>query len=126
MGVAGEPTFKEFLAATRRPMRQGAATVGIPTRVWQLLPYYVMWMLYLGDSVGMEGRHNADPLGGGKSNIAVQKRGDNRGTNCRPIFVNSLRYLAFMKIVDWRHATKIMQSLDEYHYVVKGRTATNV
>ena len=44
--------------------------------------------------------------------------------NYGPIFVNPLMYLAFMKIVFWRYAAEIMQSLDEYQYVVKGRTTT--
>ena len=101
VGEAREPAFKEFMAATIQPMQKGAATDEILKGVWQLSPYYVMQTLYLGvvwawkggttpahwvaaKLTRMEGRHNAGPLGGGKTNAAdVQKGGDDRGCELR-------------------------------------------
>ena len=42
--------------------------------------------------------------------------------NYRPILVNPLMYLVFMKVVYWRYTPLIMDSLDVYQYAVRGRT----
>ena len=59
VGEAREPTFKEFMIATTRPLRKAAATDGIPTGVKAVvaLPYHVG--VVSRDGVGMEGRYNA-------------------------------------------------------------------
>ena len=57
------------------------------------------------------------------NSFALYKKGlATEAANYRPIFVNPLMYLAFMKIVCWKCAAKIMSSLDESQYAVKGRT----
>ena len=40
----------------------------------------------------------------------------------RPIFVNPLMYIVFMKVVYWRYASTIMNNLDVYQYATQGRT----
>jgi hypothetical protein len=46
-GATKEPTYNEFAVALRRPLGKGVATDGVPTGVWQMLPYNVLWVLWL-------------------------------------------------------------------------------
>ena len=72
----------------------------------------------------MEGGHDSGAWGSRKVTRLYKKGTTMEAVSYRSIFVNPLMHLAFMKIVWRRYAIKIIQSLDEHRYVMKGRTTT--
>ena len=122
VGEAKPPSFKEFVTASHRPLGKGAAAEGPPTGTWQLLPYKVLWVLYLGVLWAWKEGTTPAKWVAPKVTLIYKKGLVTEAANYCPIFVNPMMYVVFMKVVYWRYAPLIMDSLDVYQYAVRGRT----
>ena len=122
LGEGKPPTYKEFMRATSRPLGKGAAADGIPTGAWQLLPYQVLWVLYLGVVWAWTEGTTPTRWVAAKVTLIYKKGLATEAENYRPIFVNLLMYIVFMKVVYWRYASTIMDNLDIYQYAIRRRT----
>ena len=110
------------MRATSRLVRKGAAADGIPTGAWQLLPEKVLWVLYFGVVwAWTEGTTPARWVAA-KVTLIYKKGLATEAENYRPIFVNPLMYIVFMKVVYWRYASTIMDNVNVYKYAIQGRT----
>ena len=93
-----------------------------PMGAWQLLPYKVPWVPYLGVLWAWTERTTPAKWVAAGVTLIYKKGLATEAAKYRPIFVNPLMYLVFMKVVYWRYAPLIMDSLDVYLYAVRGST----